>query len=86
MLKPENAVRFVSIKMQNYEKKELETLSQNNKDLVNEYNKLVFEVQQREKHFQNLQDQAQKIDYNNKESLAYEKRAAMIMDKMNWIK
>lgn len=43
-LKPENAVRLVGTKVSNYEKKELDTLIQNNKELINEYNKLAFET------------------------------------------
>jgi len=43
-IKPENGVRLVSKKVSSYENKELYNCIQQNKDLVNEYNRIVFEI------------------------------------------
>lgn len=51
-----NAVRMISTKVKNYERKELDTLRLKNNSLVTSFNKLTFEVKQKEQHLKSLMD------------------------------
>ena len=43
-IKPENAVRVVGNQVKNYERKELETAVLTNREMINELNRIAFEI------------------------------------------